>query len=276
MIDIDHFGEIGHRLGIANPESYIIGRPLEVKDIGGKRTSVVGEIRRAANGVHNPALNKYDMIWDALSSKPPIEYRASVYGFPKAGSVIDCRNNSCDSPATRFHIKAMDWKSLALTRSPVNTKIKGSARIVKASAFLFELAKSLNMHMPDFESSPPSPNSNNPNGSPFDAGTNPESSTHVPPAISPSGAPGSSITASQEGPSTPLAAPLMLSQPRNMSDALGQHLTHISRDCEHSGGLNTTLGFKSHFIKCCGMPPDSADVWAHALMHAVLLHGRRK
>ncbi len=145
MIDIDHFGEIGHRLGIPNPESYIIGRPLEVKDIGGKRTSVVGEIRRAANGVHNPALNKYDMIWDALSSKPPVEYRASVYGFPVPGSVIDCRNNSCDSPATRFHIKAMEWKSLALTRSPVNTKIKGPARIVKASAFLLELAKSLNM-----------------------------------------------------------------------------------------------------------------------------------
>src|ERR1700743_2718026 len=47
---IDHISEMGERMGIPNPESYIIGHPTEVKDIGGGRTSVVAEIMRSKDG----------------------------------------------------------------------------------------------------------------------------------------------------------------------------------------------------------------------------------
>lgn len=140
-LDLDHISEIGDRLGIPNPSSYIIGVPVEVTDLGNKRTGVVGEIRRAKDGKVNAKSNKFDEFWDSLQSDPPIRWQASIYGFPKADMVDDCRSGSCDGDATRFLVKGLDWKSLAFTRNPINTAIKGSARIVSAKARI-ELIKS--------------------------------------------------------------------------------------------------------------------------------------
>jgi hypothetical protein len=44
-LDIDHYSEIGERLGIANPTDYIIGVPVEVK---GSRKRPHRRARRAA------------------------------------------------------------------------------------------------------------------------------------------------------------------------------------------------------------------------------------
>src|SRR5690242_6874067 len=46
-LDIDHYSEIGERLGIANPTDYIVGVPVEVKDLGKGRTGVLGELHKA-------------------------------------------------------------------------------------------------------------------------------------------------------------------------------------------------------------------------------------
>src|SRR5579872_4633369 len=45
FIDIDHYAELGKNpayffLGIEDPESWIIGKPLEVKDLGNYRTGI--------------------------------------------------------------------------------------------------------------------------------------------------------------------------------------------------------------------------------------------
>lgn len=133
-LDIDHISEIGDRLGISNPTSYIVGRPTEVKDLGAGRTAVVGEIRRSVDGTHDPEKNRYDSFWDSLHSAPPVHWRASIYGFPIKGQVEDCRKTACDV-ATRFLVKGIDWRSLAFTRNPVNDSLRGYAQVVTAKAF---------------------------------------------------------------------------------------------------------------------------------------------
>src|SRR5579859_3281785 len=132
-LDIDHYSEIGHRLGLADPNSYIVGRPLEVNDLGGKRTGVVGEIMRSKDGSFDPAGNKYDGFWKTLQSDPPVMWRASIYGYPS--EMEDCTEKSCSNGATRYIVKAIDWRSLAFTRKPVNTSLKGFAKIVTAKSF---------------------------------------------------------------------------------------------------------------------------------------------
>lgn len=257
-LDIDHISEVGHRYQIANPESYVIGRPLEVKDLGSGRTGVVGEIRRAANGVHNPTLNRFDAFWDAVSSDPPVLYRASIYGFPTEDGFVDCREQACFSGATRYHIKAMQWKSLALTTRPINDKIKGHVRVISAKAFFLELAKSGQLPSAGFTIDPrlADANSGEPGAMPIfqSEGVNGYA------AIAAGGA----------------AAPSpLLASPRNMSDALGQFYSHMAKDCAHTGGIKSTIGFCKHFEACCGMPSDLAELYGHALMHRLLLDKRR-
>lgn len=142
-LDIDHLSEFGARMGLADPASYIVGRPLEVKDLGGGRTSVVGEIRQSLDGVSDPRRNRYDDFWESLHSEPPVEWRSSVYGFPLPGMIEDCSSQMCYGGATRYLVKGFDWRSLAFTRNPKNTALQGYARIVTAKSFILEMAKSL-------------------------------------------------------------------------------------------------------------------------------------
>lgn len=256
-LDIDHLSEIGHRLGIRNPESFIVGRPTEVRDIGSKRTAVVGEIRRAADGVHNPNVNRYDAFWDSMHSDPPVLWRASIYGFPPSDSVIDCTREKCASGATRYHIKAIDWKSLAFTRNPINDSIKGFAKVITAKAAIEAFWKTSPIPVSMMTEQPPMiPHfdmRDEANGYPYDG-----------PAIGASGA--------SEGPANP-QIPMVF--PRSLGDAIGQYHAHIRRDCPHSGGYRTTPGFIAHFKNCCGMPDHLAELFGHALMHHLMLERRR-
>lgn len=235
--DIDHLSEIGHRLNIPNPESFIIGRPTEVKNLGAGRTGVVAEIMRSRDG-HNPQRNRFDAFWDTLQLDPPVKWASSIYGFPAPEGVIDCRSNSCSSGASRYHIKSMNWRSLAFTRNPVNDNIKGMAKIVSAKAYVDFIAKSF---------SPVHPST-------MMTGTAPTDPAHD--SMAPQG-----------------QAAFPMHPPRTLDEAMGHHARHM-RACAHTGGINSTAGFKQHFALCCGMADHDADVWAHALMHAVLLSRR--
>lgn len=139
--DIDHLSEIGARIGIPNPTSFIVGRPSEVVDLGKGRTGVVGEIMRASDGKVDVKKNRYDEFWESLQSEPPVIWQASIYGFPKAGQIDDCRETSCDSDAARFLVKGIDWRSLAFTRNPINTSLKGHAKVVTAKAMAASMLK---------------------------------------------------------------------------------------------------------------------------------------
>jgi hypothetical protein len=140
-LDIDHLSEIGSRLGIKNPDSYIVGRPVEVTDLGKKRTGVVGEIMKSLDGAFDPDINRFDSFWKSLQSDPPVKWAASIYGFPT--DIEDCTDKSCSSGATRYVIKAIDWRSLAFTRNPVNQSLRGYAKVVTAKAMIEAMQKDM-------------------------------------------------------------------------------------------------------------------------------------
>lgn len=138
--DLDHLSELGARMGIPDPSSFIIGRPLEVKSAAGGRTFVKGEISRSMDGEFNPSANRYDEFWASLRRDPPVQWYSSIYGFPT--DLDDCTGKSCPGGATRYLIKSIDWRSLAFTRTPKNTGLTSPTRIVTAKAYMGEIAKS--------------------------------------------------------------------------------------------------------------------------------------
>lgn len=249
-LDMEHFSEIGHRIGIRDPNSFIVGRPIEVKDIGMGRTSVVGEIFRAPDGIHDPVRNRYDALWDTLQpavkggDTPLVEWRASIFGFPVGEEVLNCRTETCPSGATRFEIKAMSWRSLAFTRTPVNDSLTGFARIITAKSLIARFAKSFpegNMGPGTFAAMGMSENVSPPT---------------QPPSLSP--APGS-----------------LIAPPRTLAEALGQYHHHMRRDCTETAGMKSLAGFKQHFTVCCGMSPEDAELFSHATLYHLLLDKRR-
>lgn len=134
-IDIDHLSEIGHRFGITNLSEWIVGVPLEVRDIGKGRTQVTCELQASVPG----KVTKADEVWEGLTRSPPVRWRASIYGFPTSPEdFVDVRLQKCqEAPdATRYVVKGLDWRSLALTRNPVNTAIQGAAQVVSMKSFI--------------------------------------------------------------------------------------------------------------------------------------------
>ena len=139
-LDLDHKSEFGARLGIPDPTSYIVGRPLEVTAGADGRTFVKGEISRSIDGQNDPVRNRYDEFWASLQRDPPVMWFASIYGWPT--DLDDCSAGQCSaSGATRYVIKGIDWRSLAFTQAPKNTSLKSPTRIVTAKAYMAELAK---------------------------------------------------------------------------------------------------------------------------------------
>ena len=133
-LDINHLSEIGGRYGL-NPSDWIVGVPTEVLDIGKSRTEVRGILHAAQPG----KISKADELWDGLTRDPPVPWRASIFGWPqRGGGFIDVRTAKCAEypDAKRYVVKAIDWRSLAFTRTPVNNAITGTARVMTMKAFL--------------------------------------------------------------------------------------------------------------------------------------------
>lgn len=135
--DIDHKSEhvVAHKLGITNPEYYIVGYPGEVIDMGEGRTGVRGTILRNSNGEFDPRKYLYDYFWASLRTNPPVRWRASVFG--KAVKVQHDK-----SKAAKDIITELEWKSLAFTRKPINDHLTGYAKIITAKSFVTDFIKS--------------------------------------------------------------------------------------------------------------------------------------
>jgi hypothetical protein len=146
-LDIDHKSEFGARLGIPNPTSYIVGRPLDVRKGADGRTMVEGEISRSLDGHDDPVNHRYDEFWASLRRDPPVYWFASIYGWPT--DLEDCSKGACGhTEATRFIIKSLDWRSLAFTQMPKNGALLHPTKIVTAKAYLLELAKAAKDELP--------------------------------------------------------------------------------------------------------------------------------
>jgi len=143
-LDIDHLSEFGYRMGIPDPSSYIIGRPLDVRAGPNRTTFVEGEISRSIDGRVDPVRNRFDEFWQSLQRDPPVIWFSSIYGWPvdlEDFSKSAASGGSTGEPITRYLIKSIDWRSLAFTRSPKNTALTSHARIVTAKSYMAELAK---------------------------------------------------------------------------------------------------------------------------------------
>jgi len=139
-VDIDHYSELGknpayHFLGIKDPDSWIIGVPLEVKDMGEGRTGIKAEIFKSKDGTIDSQKHKFDLFWESLQTDPPARWYASIYGFPGTDTVTG------EGGASRYLVKSFDWRSTAVTRNPINNSIKSAARIVTAKAFAAHLPR---------------------------------------------------------------------------------------------------------------------------------------
>lgn len=240
-VDIDHLSEIGGRLGIPNPASYIIGRPLEVKDIGGGRTSVVAQISKSSDGTVDPKASKADEFWLSLRNDPPAPWRASIYGFPAADGIVDTRvTKSAEHPdAKRFVVSRFErWQSLAMTMRPVCDAIKGTARIVTAKAFADAVRGQMGA----------------------DAGMTPGGAAAEARKAMSAGA----QAAFASGPEIPYFLP-----PQDRIGLLGHYFGCMEKGLSPFAGgpgRRSVLNFREHFQFCCRLPEYEADVMALALM----------
>lgn len=245
-IDLDHISEIGQRYGL-NPAEYVVGRPTRVFDLGGNRTGVEAVLLKG-----NPHADK---IWEELTAEPPVIYKASIYGFPKPGNegIINVQTQPYENNygASRYVVKAITWKSLALTKSPVNTSIKHPVKILKSIPLFMKaneeyLAKTY-------------------------GGFAEQANIDVGPMISnggttlnPMGFPANKVPTDNVAPNG------FLHPPRNRVESLGHFTHHIQKGhCPHTAlaKANSVYSFREHFKHCCGLDADSADLQALALMY---------
>jgi hypothetical protein len=114
-LDIDHFTQIGAKVGIPNYELFEIGRPSEVKVKDGV-TFVKGQIYSGTG----PAADKANAFWSSLTElNPPARWYPSVGGAVISKSVVI-------DPATkakRAVINKVRWSNIGFSKTPVNANL---------------------------------------------------------------------------------------------------------------------------------------------------------
>ena len=261
-LDIEHYSEIGDRLDppIPNPSSYIVGRPIDLLDLGNGRTGVVGEIAKSNDGSFRPDLRQYDMLWESLNRTPPVKWLASVYGYPIPEEVVDCTSSTCTHGATRYLVRGLDLRSLAFCKNPMNNHIVGAARVVSQKSFVTALSKA---------------NSFWPDSSDIFGADSAEPLLASMVGGLPGSVGGSAIQANDTQTTTPTAP---MNCPASIDEMWGEYQRHILRDCPaYDMSIGNTLGFfRDHYMQCRGLPFDKADILAHALMYVVKREQARK
>jgi hypothetical protein len=258
-LDIDHISEIGDRLSppIYNMTDYVVGRPLEVNDLGNGRTGVVGEISKSSDSAA-----KCEELWRSLTMNPPVQWRASIYGYPVMDEVRDCTQTACSHGATRYLVSGIDWKSLALTRNPMNDKITGYARVVSAKSFIGSTQKASDW-WPD-------------SADIFASGDEPLLSSMV--GGLPGDVGGSAIAEDASMGANGGIVHAAMNCPKDMTEVWDEYMGHILQDCPcYQFDVGNTLSFfREHYIICRGLPFDKADILAHALLGKILREVERR
>lgn len=120
-LDLDHMSmpSIAARHGIANPELYEVGVPVDVR-VDGASTFVKA---RLFSG-DTPLAERANMVWDSMTKlKPAKRWYPSVGGVPLAKSIkIDSKTGNKIGVVSKVR-----WTNIALTSGPVNQHVRGVA-----------------------------------------------------------------------------------------------------------------------------------------------------
>lgn len=114
-LDIDHYTQIGARIGIPNYELFEIGRPIDVR-LGSGSTFVKAQIYRG----EGPAAEQANGFWSSVTDlSPPKRWYPSVGGkVISKRAVIDPKTK-----AKRAVIEKVRWTNVGLSRTPVNANL---------------------------------------------------------------------------------------------------------------------------------------------------------
>jgi hypothetical protein len=104
-LDIDHLSVLGRKLGVRRYWEYEIGRPTDVRKDG----------KIWVRGYLYEGCEHADSVWRSFHYKPPQVWFASVSGAILARDSLD-----------QTKITEVRWNNLALTREPVNHKLRSS------------------------------------------------------------------------------------------------------------------------------------------------------
>lgn len=130
-IDIDHYTILGPRMGMANPQAYELGRPVDVV-VNGERTFVKAQLY---NGDTELARNA-NMVWESMTRlNPPKRWYPSVGGSVLAKSIQIDPETKCKVGV----VTKVRWTNVALSQTPVNQHLPAAG-----TAPIGVFAKSLN------------------------------------------------------------------------------------------------------------------------------------
>lgn len=114
-LDIDHYTQIGAKLGIPNYEAYEIGRPVDVRVRDGV-TFVKGQIYSG----DGPAADKANTFWSSLTQlNPPARW------YPSVGGAVVAKSTTIDpeTHAKRVVVEKVRWTNIGFSKTPVNADL---------------------------------------------------------------------------------------------------------------------------------------------------------
>lgn len=113
-LDIDHYTQVGARLGIPNYNLYEVGRPLEVNQRG-RSTFVKAEVYSG----EGPAAERANDLWATMTQiKPPQRWYPSVGGKVQERVVEIGRGG-----VRKVIVKKVLWTNVGLSKTPVNQHV---------------------------------------------------------------------------------------------------------------------------------------------------------
>lgn len=130
-IDIDHYTILGPKIGMNNPMSYEVGRPVAV-EVRGDRTFVKAQLYQGNGDLAKNA----NMVWESMTGlNPPARW------YPSVGGAVLAKSMQID-PETKNKVAVIDkvrWSNVGLSRTPVNQHLPAAG-----TAPIGTFAKSLN------------------------------------------------------------------------------------------------------------------------------------
>lgn len=114
-LDINHYTQIGAKVGIPNYELFEIGRPVDVS-VQGSSTFVKGQIYSGSG----PAAERANSFWSSLTElNPPARWYPSVGGSVIAKSVVI----DPETKAKKALVNKVRWTNIGFSKTPVNATL---------------------------------------------------------------------------------------------------------------------------------------------------------